>query len=323
MTQAEKDNIQITRFVQTLSPDHLYKIPLMTRGLNLLLKSPEGTTVLRTLTPEIKLNIATNTNNLAGLTHQNIITLSSNEVTDNNRLGIALKTAHEITHTGAPQLPTRLLNGKPAFNLSLNQFLRLYKLNEINALITEMQICVDLGVNPETLPPAFQSYMQTFEKIYNQTQAPTPEQRRETTVLKTKACFFKAYLDPQSAAQIDPEFNELYEKRAIQFILDNNIHLSATDRASPQYDTCLNFYRQKCGSFLTTDELAVPCIASDNTTYQSLYEAVQMDAFFQEYRPQNNYTLQHIFNGIQQQNRLQKRYKPKKLKTRFTGRTRV
>ncbi len=323
LTQEQKDRQTITRFVQTLSPDHLYKIPLIERSLHLLLKSPEGTKVLRSLKPEIQLNIEQNDPTVSGLAQQNNITLSASEITKDNETEIALITAHEITHTSTPRLPTRLLNQKPAYNLSLNQFLTLYKLNEINALITEMQICVEWGINPDNLPAHYQSYIKTYEKIYHQLPTTQNEQTRKKIATKqTKAIFFKTYLNPEVLSEIDPDFNPLYETRAIQFILDGNIHLSATDVPSTAYDSCLEFYRAQGGDFLKTADLTVNHMTPDNLSYRVLQEAVHMDAFFQKNHPEHNYTLQNIFNSLNPENRLQKRYKPKTLKTRSSGRVR-
>lgn len=242
------------RFSSTIETPffHFKEKNILNNAFKRLLLTEEGREIFKKSPSDLKL-IANSFKEIEGLqgismgAFENYILADSEFINREDLDQITIALGHELQHHLQPEIPD---------NLTLDQYLILYKLQEIDSRLTEFQIATEIGITVQMFDqPQYRSYARLYQKnleIFTK-KGHSKKEAKKLAKQKTKAHFFKKYLVSDDS-HIDWIWKKDYEIRALESILYSDMKFSKKESQSPkirkEFDSNLNFYLQECGSFL-------------------------------------------------------------------------
>ncbi len=303
MSQEEYQKKAYALASRTSSPFfHFGESRLLNEAFEMMLNTEEGREVFEKAPTNLNLkslNFSSENrkNDIAMLAIDNFVYVDSDFVKKNNVAGLAMMLAHDIEHHNQPDFPD---------NLTFDQYATLYKLREIDGLLTEMHVATECGLDQfPSLPKPYHLYGKMYHRNYDKylKKGVRQEKAKRWAKQETKAYFFKAYLNDDEPF-IDPEWKQTYEDRLLKSILSESVKIrnsSFSDYESDEaYFNSLDFYLEKCGKFLNKWDINRTGIGFSNMEATFVKEAIDLHDILKDIPDFKNSTLQDYYNYLKQ-----------------------
>ncbi len=281
---------------------HFGESRLLNEAFEMMLNTEEGREVFERAPTNLNLKSLNfspedRKNDIAMLAVDNFVYVDSDIIETENIGGLAMMLAHDIEHHNQPDFPD---------NLTFDQYATLYKLREIDGLLTEMQVATECGLDQfPSLPEPYHLYGKMYHRNCDKylKKGVREEKAKRWAKQETKAYFFKAYLNDDEPF-IDPEWKQAYEDRLLKSILSESVKIrnnSFSDYESDEiYFKSLDFYLEKCGKFLNKWDINRSGISASNVEATLVKEAIDLYDLLKNDPELKKSTLQDYYNYLKQ-----------------------
>ncbi len=195
-------------------------------------------------------------------------------ISDENINLLSILLPHEFEHLNQPKIPK---------GLTFDQYATLYKLMEVDAHLTAMQAYAESNFKkPSLLGKVYDYYKNVFRENLSHYNKNIKEREKAYTLAKyrTKAYFFKEYMNNDEASFIDPHWKKGYEDRLFKSVLSGKRHLKTPQEQKSEdqiaYTNSLDFYLNRCGGFLKKSDINSSGISSKNKKADLIRKAIRL-----------------------------------------------